>query len=85
VVDEPLAHDGHGLEAPVRVLREARHHVAVVHVPAVAVGEIAADVAAREGGRGPERLVARGVRVVVVHAEQEGVGRAPRGNQGGEG
>ena len=45
VVDQALAHDGHGLEAAVRMRREARHRVAVVHAPAVLAGEVLAEVA----------------------------------------
>ncbi|MNT02972.1 hypothetical protein D3C72_1374880 [compost metagenome] len=46
VVDVAVEHDGDGLEAAVRVPGEARHHVAVVHAPAVDAGEVLADVAA---------------------------------------
>ena len=38
VVDQALAHDGHGLEAAVRMRREAGHRLAVVHAPAVLAG-----------------------------------------------
>ena len=61
---------------------KARHHVAVVHAPAVLALEVLADVAAGERGRGPEPLVAAGIGVVVVHAEQErirGFPGKPRG------
>ena len=54
VIDEPAAHDRHGLEAAVRVLREARHDVAVVHAPAVLAREVLPDVAAGERRRRPE-------------------------------
>ena len=77
MVDEPPAHHGDRLEAAVRVLREAGHHVAVVHAPAVLPREVAADVAAREGRGRAEARVAGGVGVVVVGAEEKGVERLP--------
>ena len=82
VVDAAFAHDGHGLEAAVRVLREARHGHAVVHVPAVAVGEVLAHLPAGQRGLGPEVGRAFGVGVVVVDAKQERVeGRPGPGTQ----
>jgi hypothetical protein len=59
------------------MLGEARHHVAVVHAPAVDALEVGADLPAGERGRGAEVLVALGVGVVVVHAEQERVDGRP--------
>ena len=53
VVDEAAAHEGDGLEAAVRVLREAGHDLAVVHAPAVVAGEVHAEVAAGEAACGP--------------------------------
>ena len=50
---------------------------AVVHAPAVGAGEVHADVAGLERGRRPHVLVARGVVVEVVDAEQERVDRRP--------
>ena len=78
MVDEALPDDGDRLEAPVRMLREAGHDVAVVHPPAVPALEVLADGAARERGVGPHPLVAPGVRVVVMDAEQERIVRRPR-------
>ena len=46
MVDQPPTDQGDGLEAAVRVLREARHLVAVVHAPAVARLEVGPDLAA---------------------------------------
>ena len=40
--------------------------------------EVHADPAALQGGRRPHVLVAGGVRVVVVDAEEKGIGRLPR-------
>jgi ABC-type multidrug transport system fused ATPase/permease subunit len=65
----------------VRVLRKARHDVAVVHPPAVFAFEVAADRAAGERGGRPQLLVPRRVGVVVVHAEQERIDRLPRETQ----
>ena len=63
VIDEAAAHDGHGLEAAVRVLRKAGHDVAVVHAPAVLAVEVLADVAARERrGRARAARCPRGTR-----------------------
>ena len=77
VVDQTLAHDGDGLEAAVRVLREPRDDGTVVHVPAVDPGEVHADVATLERRDRGEALVALRVGVVVVRAEQERVDGRP--------
>ena len=84
VVDEAAAHERDGLEAAVRVLREAGHRRAVVHAPAVGAGEVHADVAARERRVGTQLLVAGGVVVDVVHAEQERVDGRPLEAERGE-
>ena len=60
VVDEPLAHEGDGLEAPVRVLREAGHDAAVVHAPAVDAREVPADVGPSSGAAGPRASLPAG-------------------------
>jgi len=72
VIDEATSHDGHCLEAAVRVLREAGHHLAVVHAKAIFPGEILANPAPGQRHRGPGALVAGGVCVVVVDAEEKG-------------
>ena len=77
VVDQPPSHERDGLEAPVRVLREARDVLAVVHPPAVDPLEVLAHLPAVERRVGAQHLVAGGVRVVVVHAEQERIDRGP--------
>ena len=74
---KPAAGEGHGLEAAVGVAREARHHVAVVHPPAVLALEVHADLAAGERRGRPHGLVAGGVEVEVVDTEEEGVERLP--------
>jgi hypothetical protein len=82
MVDQPLADDGHGLEAPVRVLGKARHRGAVVQAPAVLAAEVLPDVPpGQRGGRAHLRIALR-VGIVVVGAEQEGVGGFPRKTQG---
>ena len=45
MVDQPAAHNGHGLEAPMRVGRKARNRVAVVHAPAVFTAKVLTDIA----------------------------------------
>ena len=79
VVDDAAPHVGDGLEAAVRVLREARH--------LGARGTCASRRRRRSRRRcsrpasdasGPKLPVARRVGVVVVHAEQERVDRRPR-------
>ncbi len=77
VVDEALADVGDRLEPPVRVVRKARHLAAVVHPPAVEALEVLAQVPPFQRHRGPRHVVARRVRVVMVHAEEERVGRRP--------
>src|SRR3954468_3029471 len=77
MIDQAAASDGDGFEAPVRVLREARHSVAVVHAPAVFALEILPDVAAGERRVRPELGVAGRVMVEVVDAEQERIGTHP--------
>ncbi len=77
VIDEAAPHDGHRLEAAVGVLREPGHHGAVVHAKPVLDGEVLPEVAPRERRRGAEALVAGRVGVVVVDAEEKGIGRLP--------
>ncbi|MCW0425909.1 hypothetical protein NB713_003852 [Xanthomonas sacchari] len=78
MVDQALAHDGHGLEATVRMTGKAGNLFAVIHAPAVLAAEVLADGAAMQGRRRPHRAVAGGVGIVVVDAEQERVDRVPR-------
>ena len=79
MVDTPLAHHGHGFKTPVRVAGKTRHRVAVVHAPAVLAAEVRTQLAARQQGFVHGHVaVALRVGVVVVRAEQEGVGRRPR-------
>src|SRR6185295_20366442 len=40
MIDEPLAHDGDGLEAAMRMRGKARHCIAVIHAPAVLATEV---------------------------------------------
>ena len=71
VIDEAFAHDGEGLEAAVRVLREAGHHFAVVHAKSVFCLEVLAQIAPAEGHSGAEALVSCGIGVRVMDAEQK--------------
>src|SRR5688572_16129392 len=66
-----------------RVPGKPWHEVTVIHPPAVPALEIAAYVAAREGGFWPERGVASRVGIVMVHTEEEGIEGPPgRGAEG---
>ena len=56
---QAAAHDGDGLEAAVRVLREAGHDLAVVHAPAVLALEVLAQVAPGQRRGRALALVAR--------------------------
>jgi hypothetical protein len=60
------------------VLREARHHVPVIHAPAVAVREIGPDLTAAERHGGALEVVAFRVGVDVVHREDERIDAGPR-------
>jgi hypothetical protein len=77
VVDEPAPDERDGLESPMGVLRKSRDRRAVIHPPAIDPGEVVADLASLEGGRRPHVLVARGIVVDVVNAEEERVGGRP--------
>ena len=78
MIDRAAPHDRDRLEAAVRVLRKAGDGAPVVHAPAVLALEVLPEVASRERRRGAEPFVAGGVGVVVVDAEEEGIGRRPR-------
>ena len=82
VIDETLAHDRHGLEAAMRMLRESGHHVAVVHAEAVLHGEVHADFTTRERHGRSELVVALRIVVVVMRTEEEGVERLPQEPEG---
>ena len=55
----------------------ARHRIAVVHAPAVLAAEVRADLTAFQRRLGRHLAIALRIRVVVVGAEQEGVGGFP--------
>ena len=55
MIDEALAHDRHGLEAAMRMLRKPGHDVAVVHAPAVLALEVLAHVRPASEASGPIR------------------------------
>ncbi len=65
------------LEAAVRMLRKARNDIAVIHPPAVLAFEVLPDVAAAERRLRAELVVARGIEIDVMDAEQKRVVRLP--------
>ena len=77
VIDQPLAHECHRLEATVRVVGESWHLVAVVHAPTVDALEVLPHLPALQRGVRTERTVARRVLIEVVYTEQEWVDRRP--------
>jgi hypothetical protein len=60
------------------MLREAGHHLAVVHAPAVLAFEILTQIATSERRCRTEPLIPRGIGVVVVNAKQEWIDSSPR-------
>jgi hypothetical protein len=62
----------------VGVSREARHDVSVVHAPALLALEVPPDAATLERCRRAQCSVAARIRIIVVHAKQEGVEGRPR-------
>ena len=60
-----------------RVLRESRDDVAVVHGPAVLVGEVGSDSPAGQRHGRSLMLVAGGVVIDVMHCEDEGIDPRP--------
>ena len=77
MVDQTLAHDGDGLEAAMRVRREARNLLPVVQRPAVLAFKILPQIATCQRCIGPQVRVAARVGIVVVNAKQKGVYRWP--------
>ena len=83
VIDVAAPHDGHRLEPAMRMLREPGHDLAVVHPPAVFALEVLTDVAGQTSdAAGPELVIAGGIRVVVMSAEEERIGGHPRKSEG---
>ena len=78
VIDVALARDRDRLKAAMRMRRKARHRHAVVHAKAIFSREILAHMAACEGGLRRHLFITCGVRIFVMHAEEEGVERGPR-------
>jgi len=81
VIEEAPAHHGHGLEATMGMLRKPGDQLTVIHAPAVLALEVLTDVPAVQRRRRAQVLVAGGVLVVVMHAEQKRVGGLPRKSQ----
>jgi hypothetical protein len=78
----PIAHDGHRLEAAVRVCRKAGHGLAVVHAPAVLATKVLPQIAPCQRGLRALLVVAGRVGIVVMHAEQKRVYGLPGEGQG---
>src|SRR5690606_1703032 len=78
VVGEAAAHDRDRLETAMRMAREARHDLPVVHPPAVAALEVLAEMTPLERCRRAEALVAGRGEIVVIGAEQKRVDARPR-------
>src|SRR5688572_1156322 len=77
MVDVALADDGDRLEAAVRMLREARDDIAVIHPPAVLAFEVLPDIAAAERRLRTELVIAGRIEINVMDAEQKRVVRLP--------
>jgi hypothetical protein len=59
------------------VLWEAGHDTSVIHAPAVFAGEVLAEIAPSQACCWPKLLVACGVLIDVMNAEQKGVACGP--------
>src|SRR5580658_8315974 len=77
MVDVAPAHNGHGLEAAMGMLRKPRHNVAVVHPPTIPPFEIVPDLVPRERCRGPQTIVPFRTIIGVVNAEKKRVAGLP--------
>src|SRR5215475_5771033 len=77
MIDKPLAHDRHGLEAPVWMLRKSRHDAPVIHAPAFLAFKVLTKMAAGEGSSRPELGVAGRIGIVMVHAKEKRIRRLP--------
>src|SRR5688572_9715344 len=77
MIDVARAHDRHGFKSAVRMLGKAGHDVAVVHPPAVLALEVLADLPSTERGGRTEPVVAGGIVIDVMDAEEERVVRLP--------
>jgi hypothetical protein len=60
-----------------RMLRKARHRLAVIHAPTVFTLEVLSQAATGERRVRAEHLVAGGIRVHVMHAEEKRIGGNP--------
>jgi hypothetical protein len=54
-----------------RMLRKAGNNIAMVHAPAVLTLEVIADVSARKRTCGPEPIVAGGIFIQMMDAEEK--------------
>src|SRR5581483_1964051 len=78
MIRETLTHHGYRFESTVRMLRKTRHEIAVIHPPAVLTFEILTDVPSGKRRGRTQMLVAGGIGILMIHAEQKRIGGLPR-------
>jgi hypothetical protein len=78
MIDEPIPHKSNRLKSPVRMYREARDPVAVVHAPSFSDGEIAAYIPATQQRRVRTHIFVAGrIKIIVVNTENKRICRVP--------
>ena len=83
MVHQPLAHNGHGLEAAMGMGRKARHLIAVVHAEAILAAEIHADLPTlQQRGIGPKLTIAARVMILVVGTKNKRINTGQASLQG---
>ena len=73
VVNQSLHHVSNGFKTTVRVRRESRYLVAVVHAPAVFYYKVIPDVPASQRGIRAHFVVCLWIKIEVVHTKQKGI------------
>lgn len=77
MIHEPRTNDAYRFEPPMRMPGKSRYRITVIHTPAIASREIAADLPASQALGDSLFSIADGVGVIVVHTEQKGVEGLP--------
>jgi hypothetical protein len=77
VINKALSHIRDGFEAAMRMLRKAGDDLTVIHPPSVDAGKVLTDLTTDKRRGWTEVLVACGIVIEVVNAEQERVNRWP--------